>query len=135
MAIKKGIVFSLDVMLALITAMILISAGIYYMNNLYSNIGTELNLNQITQDSLEILDFKGDLINARLTNSNSTLNEFLNELDNNICAEIEMYNQNDTIIMSSVKSGCVSSNTLLVSRRTFIVENDIYYAKMEGWFK
>jgi hypothetical protein len=130
---KKGIIFSLDSMIALIIAGIFIFGAMVYLGNLQDKNENNLILNQIARDSLTILDFSYDLIQAGSTGDNTTLNDFVDNLETNTCARIGIYNQSKQLDFTSTKSGCIPNNNVAVARRSFIVNKEGYYAKMEVW--
>ena len=127
---KKGIGFTLDAMFALFITMIFISVAVYYLDPVSDSLYTRMYLNQLTQDSLNILEDSYTLSNAVTSNSNTTLNEFQIELDRNY-----IYDQANILKLTSVKTGCGTSKNLIVTRRSFLVGYKPYFARMEAWIK
>jgi len=132
---KKGIGFTLDAMFALFITMIFISVAVYYLDPVSDSLYTRMYLNQLTQDSLNVLEDSYALSNAVSSNSNATLNEFQSELDRNVCSIIYIYDQANILKLTSVKTGCGTSNNLIVTRRSFLVGYKPYFARMEAWIK
>jgi hypothetical protein len=132
---KKGFGFTLDAMFALFITLIFISAAVYYLDPVSDSLYTRMYLNQLTQDSLSILEDSYALSNAVTSNSNTTLNEFQTELDRNICSTIYLYDQANTLKLTSVRTGCGTNSNLIVSRRSFMVGYKIHFARMEAWIR
>ena len=129
---KKGFVFTLDAILAILaTVVILIS--IY---SILSNVNTVNNddLHKITLSSLAILE-KNNYLSNGVNGNFSNINNFLNSLPSQICANISLYNVDNNIINSNKKNGCSSSDNLVVGRRVFVSDYNVYYAKMEAWYE
>jgi hypothetical protein len=132
---NKAIIFTIDAVIALAIAFIFISAALSYVSNLQSGAGNELVLNQMTLDSLALLEFNGDLSIAVNSTSVNVLSSYLNSTQKNICGRIEIYDTSETLLLSVLKSGCQASDHVSLSRRVFFFGDDVYMAKMEAWFK
>jgi hypothetical protein len=53
-------------------------------------------------------------------------------LPNQVCGNISIYNSDEDLIGSTSKIGCsVSNDEVIISRRTFLQNSSVYFAKME----
>ncbi len=131
---KKGIIFTLDVTLAVIMALSIIIISLFYLSQ--SNVSFEKeNLYKMTMDSLSILEKNNVLRAAASTNTTTALQNFLNMLPYNTCGKVEILDKNNERLLTAIKTGCTYSDDYLISRRVFIANNAIFIAKMEAWFK
>lgn len=131
---KKGLIFTLDAILALIVASSLILASFNYVSQ------TQVAWNRptllkISLNSLAVLELSQTLQEAVKTSDAVDVEEFLNNLlPDNVCARVEFYDEADSLLMTAAKSGCASSNYPTVSYQGLSVSGDIYYARMEAWY-
>jgi len=88
-------------------------------------------LTNVNFDSLAVLDKTFSLSNS------SQIQIFLNALPKQICSNITTLNSNSQISYSVQKQNCTidSQNKIIISRRTFFDNNEIYYAEMRSWYK
>ena len=131
---KKAIIFTLDSTIAIIMTLSLIIASLFYLSQ--STVSSENeNLYRITVDSLAILEKDNVLKLAASTNTTTPLQTFLDTLPYNICSRLEIFTKDNTKLLTAVKRDCTYSEDYLVSRRVFIVQGNIFIAKMEAWYK
>lgn len=131
----RGIILTIDAMLALIALGILISAAVFFVNNAYNAQWTESELNKISMDTLTILEKDGTLESAVSDNSMTSTSTFLNALPGQVCANISFYDSSGTYVNSTQTTGCTNSTRLSKARRSFIVGSIVYYAEMGAWYK
>ncbi|MFC1800639.1 hypothetical protein ACFLYT_01140, partial [Nanoarchaeota archaeon] len=87
-------------------------------------------------DSLTILEKDDSLKTAIETNTNATLQIFLNSLSTQVCANLTIFTPTQSQIISAQKAGCTQSNESSTAKRTFIANNtNIYYADMVSWYR
>lgn len=135
MPAKKGIIFTLDAIFALITAVTIIVAVIFYMGQVYKIPYTKQALNRLAQDSLTILEKDGALKEAIERGSSTAITTFLNSLPYQICGGIDLKSANHSVIQSLTKTNCTISEESVVGRRTFVANNfTTYYAEVEFWY-
>jgi len=133
---KKGIIFTLDAIFALMAALTIISASLFYMGQVGKIPFNKQALGKISQDSLTILEKDGTLGKAVEIGSAATLSSFLNSLPSNLCGKIEINDASKNNILAALKPGCTGSNELVISVRAFVGNNfNVYYARMEIWYK
>jgi len=132
---KRAIVFTIDAIIAIIILIAFTSASFYYLKNMNNDFG-ENDLFQISQDSLAVLELNNELQNAITTSSTSNIQVFIdNLLPSHVCADIMLYDSSDTLQLNTTKTNCISSDETSASIRTFIVNNNFYYAKMRSWYE
>ncbi len=150
---KKGIIFTLDAILALVSCMILLSATLFYLSQSHTISWVETDLSQLGLDSLAALELSSisslrisNDLNWTLVNDNtSNLKLFMNVmLENNTCAEIRLYDASPpntyTLKKYYRKDYCTLKNDTksAIARRLFFSDlnaSAIYIAEMEVWYK
>jgi hypothetical protein len=132
--LKKGVIFTLDAVIALLAASVII-LSIYLLIGNLSDISDGRDLQQIGQDALTVLEKDGSLAYAIQTKSNVTVTTYLDELPAQYCARIQLLDSNQDIQFSAVSGGCGNADRLAVSRRIFISERKTYMAEIETWIK
>ena len=126
---KKGIVFTLDVFICLIIALIIITAGLYYLIQSSNKRLSQLQLIRTSSDIMAILDYKG-----LLSNENSTLMEQQMNymLPDNIGMQITVQAQTFSIGTSDIPP----EKGLIVAGQRVVYVNGIYgKANYLAWFK
>lgn len=131
---KKGIIFTLDVTLAVLLTLSIITASLFYLSQINLSFEDE-ELYRLTMDSLAVLEKSNALSESASTGSTQPINYLLESLPYNTCAKVELYDKNNVRILTVKKVGCTYSDDYLLSRRVFIAQDEIYLAKMEAWFK
>ena len=137
---KKAFIFSLDALLALLAATVLISASFFYLSQVQTLNWSQPSLFVTSMDTLATLRLDGSLEDAVDTGSNSTIELFFNNMyPSNICGRMELYSRSGTLVLSSKKTGCslpasTDSKSIFVSRRTFVANKQLYYAYLRTWF-
>lgn len=133
---KKSLIFSLDALFAIVIAGIMILACFLYLSQTTTNIYQNQDIYKISLDSLAILEKDDTLKIAVETNSTTTPQLFLNSLPDQLCSNITIYTASSAAILSAQKTGCTAKNESTIAVRTFIANNsNVYYAKMEAWYK
>jgi hypothetical protein len=132
---KKGIIFTLDAIFALIAAVTIITAAMFYMSQVSKLPYNMQALNRLAQDSLTVMEKDGTLRQAIETGSTSRMVIFLDSLPDQICAKIDLKSKNHVMLYNATKTGCTSSDEYVITRRVFIANNfNIYYSKAEFWY-
>ncbi|MBW2965948.1 hypothetical protein KY342_02475 [Candidatus Woesearchaeota archaeon] len=133
---KKAIIFSLDAIFAIVIAGIMILACFFYLSKTTTNLYQNQDIYKLSLDSLTILEKDETLKTAIETSSATTIQQFLNSLPDQHCGNITVYTSLSTAVLSSQKTGCTANNESTIAIRSFIANNsNIYYAKMEAWYK
>ena len=133
---KKAIIFSLDAIFALVTAAVMILACFFYLSHTTANIYTNQDIYKISLDSLTILEKDSTLKTAVEANSSAAIQQFLDSLSQQHCGNIAVYTSESAAVLSAQKAGCITKNESAVAVRSFIANNfNVYYAKMEAWYK
>jgi hypothetical protein len=132
---KKGLIFTLDAVFALVTALTLIMAAFYLIsqdNQLFNEQALEL----IAQDSLTVLEKDGTLAAAVESSSNITINLYQENLPEQVCSLITIKNSAGQQVMNTLSSSCsTNAKEYSVARRSFVSDQDPYYAEMTIWYK
>ena len=133
---KKSMILTLDAMFAILTALTLLTAIMFYTSNISIAPYSSISLNKISQDSLTILEKSGGLQAAIKTGNNAALAFFIEEAFPQICSEIDLYTVSDELLANITRANCDPSSEPVIARRVFIVSNSgIYYARMKSWYK
>jgi hypothetical protein len=133
----KGYIFTLDAIIAIMAAIGLVAATYFFISGIQTSDLTKMNLNLQIMDSLAVLELKDNLKDAIVSGSNATLALFLDDmLPSHNCGYIELRDSNNDLQVHSIRGGCSLDNRteIFMARRTFVVNGDPYYAKMEGWY-
>lgn len=131
---KKGLIFTLDAILALIVASSLILASFNYVSKAQM-VWNKPTLLKISLNSLAVLELSQTLQDAVKASNADDTEEFLNNLlPNHVCAMVEFYDEADSLLLTAAKSGCTSSNYPTVNYRSFTANGNVYYARMEAWY-
>ncbi len=129
-------VLTLDAMFALLTTITLVSAIMFYVSNISNVPYSPLSLNKITQDSLTILEKRGDLQAAIKIGNTAPLANFIEMAFPQICSEIDLYTVSGDLLTNISRANCDPSSEPIIARRVFVVSNsEIYYARMKSWYK
>ena len=134
----KAIIFTLDAILALIAAALMITSSYFYLTSARTSEWGILDLNRLATDSLATLEINNDLEDVITSGSASTLDTYLNSmLPGRMCGRIRIFSSARALLYSSMKTDCNISitKTIAVSFRSFMALDSIYYAKMEGWYE
>jgi hypothetical protein len=134
--LKKSILFSLDAILAVVVAGSMIFACYFYLSKTTTNIYQNQDIYKLSLDSLAILEKDSTLKTAVETSNTTAIQQFLNSLSTQHCGNITVYTSSSTAVLSAQKTGCTAKNESTIAVRTFIANNsNIYYAKIEVWYK
>lgn len=131
---KKSIIFTLDAILAILIAGVMITSSYFYISQTKISQLNRQNLYKISLDVLTILEKDGTLYDSVRTGSTSDLNDFLNLLPAQICGSFTIYDHESNVIQSVQKADCDTTQPVF-SRRVFVGNNfDIYYAEAKLGF-
>lgn len=135
---KKAFIFSMDASIAVMIAILMITAILFYFSQ-NSHSGNRENLNNIGLDGLTILEKEGALSSSALTLDSGALDSYLNLLPYNVCAELDISEAGAggslTKILSHFRLGCPFPKDYIIQRRVFIAAGNTYLAEMEVWQK
>jgi hypothetical protein len=129
---KKGVLFSVDAVFALVTLLFMTSAIMFSISQDQSSLYSSQMLTRIGQDSLGLLEKDLSLQQAIDLSTTVILTRYLNSLPDSICADIYLYDTTQNQIDSASKDGCTVLAQKSIIRRSFItVGLNPYYAQME----
>lgn len=130
---RKGFVFTLDVIIAAAVLSTLMTSMYYMLGSMQPTSPDYRYL--VATDSLATLDLSGDLKHSIENSTDSNLKEYLDHaVQPQFCGNITVRNQTDSKILSTTKSGCSKpSGKVTVARRMVMVEGEPYRVKMEVW--
>lgn len=137
---NKSIIFSLDVLLAFISTLTLVTASFFYISQVQNLQWGQPGIYVISLDSLHTLKIDKTLANAYEFNDSTNLTLYMDYmLERNMCAEFEFYNKSGHLRLSvnrTIDGGsCGNSSVIFVARRTFIINGSVYYATMKSWYR
>lgn len=129
---RKGIIFSLDVMMALLLAVIFSTFIFFNVNNSHSNYD-EIFLHKSAIDTLTVLREDYSLENF----DNSTIYSFLSNLPVQYCANLTVYDNKDKIVYNALRSRCNGEGEVVgISRRVFLVNStSVYLGEVKMWYE
>ncbi|PIN68826.1 hypothetical protein COV93_07960 [Candidatus Woesearchaeota archaeon CG11_big_fil_rev_8_21_14_0_20_43_8] len=134
--IKKGIVFTLDSLLCIILAGAMLLACLFFLGETDTGINSRNNLAFFGMDALTVLEKTGMLRATIVSGDPSGIGSYLDGLPPQICASCVIYSPGHDVLISSRRSGCLSSNDTVHHIRTFIdTDSRIRYALMEVWIR
>ena len=126
---KKGMIFTIDAILAVVIAGIMLSAAYFYISDEYGEGDRQQNLYKISLDILSALEKDGALQNSVNAGSASSIGSFLNALPTQICSNVTIYDNSSIIRASAQKQNCNITQPVF-SRRVFVSGNfSAYYAE------
>lgn len=132
---KRSMLFTIDSIFALVIALVILLSVIFTLKSLDIKSWTETNINELGMDYLTVLEHSGELKNAVITSDTGEIKEFLNRIvKQNICGKIKIFDQNDNLLIIETKTGCLDSHESYMTKRSFVAEDNFYYAVFEGWY-
>jgi DUF1680 family protein len=132
---KTGLVFTLDAIFAIVIALSTFSAAFYYLNQISSTQHDDQNLIKLSMNSLTVLEKDGSLEYTIRTLNTNIVEQFLNNTEGNICANITVYNYADEPVKSIIKDNCNTTQTFNFAKRVFIAnKSQVFYTTMETWY-
>lgn len=137
MSSSRGIIFTLDSILALTLTLSLITASLFYLGKTDESSFDEQQLRQLSLDSLAVLE-KSSTLHITITTSQESLSSFINALPDPVCANITLFDAQGIAQQSVQKNSCTEQEITaqtIVTRRVFIVNNEVYYAEMHSWYE
>lgn len=134
---KKGIVFSLDAILALIAAITLITAAFFYLSQIHVIKWSQPNYFLISLDTLNVLRIDGTLQTAIQTQNPANLTLFFDHMYGpQVCGALEIYKKGQPgIYLNATKTGCNSYEEVYVFRSTIFVAPSYYYTVLKVWYQ
>jgi len=133
---KRGILFSIDAIIAILIAIVLFSIAFYYLEDMDVGETGSTDLLEYSRGVLTVIEKNDVLVDSILFNSSLGVVEFFdNYTKDNSCFNLEVEDVNGVQQYLVYKTGCSSSVDKNVVKRTFIVnKEDIYLAKMEAYY-
>jgi hypothetical protein len=137
---KKGIIFSMDAMIAMLLTLILFLSVGFYLTKIENNAVNTIYLKQVAADTLTVMEKSNALENAIRRDQTILARSFLNNLPFRVCGEIRLISNNDlnNAKISLTKKECSSNYTeLVVMQRSFLTETnnniEYYIAELKVW--
>ncbi len=128
---KKGVLFSFDMLLAFILfagVIVIVISQDYSSDNADS-----LYLRSFSMDMMASLEKSGMF--AQSISDVSELRRAINSLPPNICTRISIANSTNNTILEMQKEKCLHVGTFYTTYRTFYTNNELYLAKSQVWLK
>lgn len=122
---KKGAFFTIDSLLAITLALI-------FLTFIFSNLNSVKNISPeqsyYARDSMQVL------LETNSLENNTAIQLYLNNLPEQVCGKVTIYDSSMQLQNTITKTGCSSSDVIYVNWKTF-VNDSIYLAKGEFWSK
>ena len=131
---RKAFIFTLDAIMALILAALIVSAIYFNFSKQSQQPYSEANLLQISLDSLTVLEKNSNLNDAVQNNDLSQLQSFVTIMPYQFCSNITIKDSDEDYI-ASIQRNCSLSNPQAIARRIFIANNTVFLAEMKTSFK
>lgn len=129
---KKGFVITFDAIAALIFLFI---AGMIMANQIfYPTTPRGVYLKQISLDVLTVLD-KTDRLDSFVDENSTSIREILVATPDSVCMQITINDLTEDLAVMN-KPNCGSyGKELQTAARMFVYNDDVYFAKIESWYK
>jgi|GEM_PF-3687969 len=127
---KKGIVFTVDVILAMIIATASIVAIMYYVST--PQLDTDKRLYLHGCDVLAVADLTGDLGDA-LGGDDTGLTALLESTDENVCINLEVFNSTGDEVLD--KATCGAPTDYVQCKRSIVDDGDYYTGRARVWYR
>ncbi len=138
---KKGIVISLDAMMALFIMLTMLSLATFYLGQVSYEENSNSSLRESAMDTLNVLEKNGNLEYAVQNDKVNVLRQYINKLPNSLCFDLTIYSATDSenalyaVVKGTCKKGSEDSATI---NRSFLVKDisgnaDFYIARMSVW--
>ncbi len=134
---KKGFIYTLDAIFALVIAAIIIFASFQYLSQTHIARFNRSDLFRLSNDALAVMERNSGLSNV-ISGSMSSVQSYLNSLPAQVCGNLTVLSTSSMLIGNAVKSGCDNAGVdeLVVARRVFVHSNSsTYYARLEAWYR
>ena len=125
---RKGFVFTLYMILAMIIAGVLITSSYFFVSEAIPPPAGRQNLFKASLDILAVLE-KSRSLEEAVEAGSSRLQEFLNATPKEFCGNITVYDHHSGVVLSTFKNGCNVTDPV-VSRRVFVQRFSSYYAEL-----
>jgi hypothetical protein len=134
--LKKGLIFSIDAMFAIVVAGMMVLACFFYFSQTTTNIHNDQDMYKISSDSLTILEKDGTLATAAATGIPTTIYSFLDSLPDQFCGNVTIYTSSSAALLSAQKTGCTAGEESAIAVRSFVLGlSGVYSAKMVTWYR
>lgn len=128
---RKGFIYTLDVLLALVVCALTISAIMHFVSA--PTLDTKKVMVVRAQDILAVCDM-GGLIEKHIKGDSLPLDDFFGAVGDNICMDMDVRNSSlDYIVVKA--TGCGTPHDYVVVRRTVIVDDINYIARLRTWYR
>ncbi len=134
---KRGFIYTLDAIFALVIAAVIILASFQYLSQTHIAKFNRSDLYRLSNDVLAVLERNSGLSNV-VSGSVSNTQSYLNSLPVQVCGNLTIFSTGNSMVSAVQKTGCNSANVddLVVARRIFVHSNSsTYYAKLEAWYR
>ncbi|MFW6449647.1 MAG: hypothetical protein ACOCZ6_01220 [Nanoarchaeota archaeon] len=131
---KRGILFSLDALIATVMVLTAITSGFFMIDFDMDN----NKLEYTAYDTLNLMNHKGLLADAVMAGRVEHVSIFLQKYTSyNVCANVTIANKDREWSFNAIKPGCElqSPEDEAIATMPFIYEQDIYNAEIEMWYK
>lgn len=130
---KNGFVLSLDAVLALLVALLMLGLIFSYLNIRASALGSNY-LAQVSGDALALMEKNGALGDAVAGNSTKA-NDVLRALPPSVCMDVRITDASGRLKLLLKKPRCEGYEKELASaRRSFVFGDNFYIAQGEAWY-
>lgn len=134
----RGVVFTLDALLALLAAAILFTTIFFFISRVEIAPFSSDVLVTLAEDSLTILEKDGTLLEAHATGGTAALLRYLDGLPLRFCGSIGISDPDGTLLAAAQRSGCgdPGEGELAVARRVFVGHRlSTAVARMDVWYR
>ncbi len=132
---RRGFLFSLDALLALLVLFIVLSTAYSQLATVKRSAWADAGLSQTGADTLAVLAKSGRLT-AALNGNSSAAYYVIGYVPSGVCAQLRIFNASDNQQMLISKANCGNrTGPVRIARRTFIYNGNPMWASLEAWYK
>ncbi|HLD19184.1 MAG TPA: hypothetical protein VJB90_04190 [Candidatus Nanoarchaeia archaeon] len=133
---KKGFIFTTDILLSLLVALGFFSGIIIFMSEPSTPQFSTTDLHQNALSALISLEANNTLRDAFSQNLTPRIMEFLNNATaSNLCLNLTFLNDTFKIEQNHVKANCSRPNQIAIARRPLYAGERIRMVSLEAWYK
>jgi hypothetical protein len=128
---RKGFVLTLDVMAAILIAVVFTTSMMYFVTQ--PKLKTDEYLYMVSQDFLTVADRDGSLLSAVCGDADS-INEFLDDIPANMCLNLTVVDEGANVVFDN-STGCGEPTRHVMGKRTIVNATQAYTARLRVWYR
>ena len=126
---KKGFVLTMDVLVALVVAAVLISSIMYFATK--PRIEPSKRLYLVGSDILAVSD-KQEILDLAIDGDSTEIESFFTDIQANLCLDLNVTNSTYETVYD-LTNGCSKSNYFIIQKRSITKNESVYLARLKIW--